>query len=242
MQVSDDLMLGPVSSGKVNSDGPSSMELGVGPMGRCYIFDVVPVTLQASGLSVAAAVTSGSSLVLAAGTGVTTSVNSDGTLRYNLDVARSVTITAAGANTATYKISGFDIYGQPMSQTLAAPSTSTVTSTKMFKSVTSITNANATAAGSNISAGFSDLIGLPYRVTSRDYITFNYNATVGLLGAVTVADTTSPATQSTTDVRGYITLASAADGVKRLVATIALPAIACGPNATRIGACGVTQV
>jgi len=180
--------------------------------------------------------------VLAAGTGVTTSVNSDNTLRYNLDVARSVTITAAGANTATYTIFGFDIYGQPMSQTLAAPSTSTVTSTKMFKTVTRITNANATAAGSNISAGFSDVIGLPYRVTTRDYVSFNYNATVGLLSAVTVADVTSPATVSTGDVRGSITLASAADGVKRLVAIIALPAIACGPNATRIGACGVTQV
>jgi len=243
MQISDDIMMGPVNSGKVNSDGPSEMELGVGPMGRVYVYDVVPVTLQASGLSTTAAVASGASLVLTAGTGVTTSANADGTLRYNLDVARSVTITAVGANTATYKISGYDIYGQPMSQTLAAPSTSTVTSTKMFKSVTSITNANATAAGTNINAGFSDLIGLPYRITSRDYILpANFNATVVALSAFTVADTTSPATVSTGDVRGYVTLPSAADGVKRLVVCIGLPAIACGPNATRIGACGVTQV
>jgi len=34
---------------------------------------------------------------------------------------------------------------------------------------------------------------------------------------------------------------SAADGIKRLVMEIALPAIAAGPNATRIGALGVTQ-
>jgi len=242
MQVSDDIMLGPVYSGKVNSDGPSEMELGVGPMGRVYVYDVVPVTLQAAGLATTQNPGSGASFTLTAGTGVTVTVAPDGTNIYNLDVARSVTITAAGANTATYKISGYDIYGQPMSQTLAAPTTSTVTSTKMFKSVTSVTNANATAGTNGITVGFSDLIGLPYRVTSRDYINFNYNATVGLLTAVTVADTTSPATQSTTDVRGYITLATAANGSRRLVATIALPAIACGPNATRIGACGVTQV
>ena len=62
---------------------------------------------------------------------------------------------------------------------------------------------------------------------------------------VGVADTTSPATTSTTDVRGYVKaagLSGAADGTKRLVMAIALPAIAVGPNATRVGAFGVTQV
>jgi hypothetical protein len=59
---------------------------------------------------------------------------------------------------------------------------------------------------------------------------------------VKVADQTSPATTSTTDVRGYIPLTSASDGTKRLVMALAIPAIGCGPNATRIGAFGVTQV
>jgi len=243
MHISDDVMLGPVFSGKTNTDGSSPMELGVGPMGRVFIFDVVPVTLQAAGLAASQNPGSGASFTLAAGTGVTTVTDLDGTVRYVLDVPRSVTITAAGANTATYKISGYDAYGQPMSQTLAAPTTSTVTSTKMFKSIVSVTNANATAGTNGLTVGFSNLIGLPYRVTSRDYIIgSNYNATAIALTAYTVADTTSPATQSTTDVRGYVTLPSAADGVKRLVVAIAIPAIACGPNATRIGALGVTQV
>jgi hypothetical protein len=70
----------------------------------------------------------------------------------------------------------------------------------------------------------------------------NFNATAVALTAYTVADVTSPATTSTTDVRGYITLPSAADGTKRLVVSMAIPAIACGPNATRVGAVGVTQV
>ena len=238
----DDLLLGTAFAGGSggDTDGPSPMTMGVGPMGRVYVFDVAPLTLQTAGLSAAASIGSGGSAILAAGTGVTTTTDSSGTIRYVLDVARSVTVTAAGANTATYTITGYDFYGQKLSETIAAPSTSTVATTKMFKSVISITNANAAASGSNISAGYGDVIGLPYRVTTRDYINFNYNATVGLLSAVTVADQTAVST-TTGDVRGKITLASAADGTKRLVAIIALPALASGPNATRIGAFGLTQ-
>lgn len=242
MQISDDLYLGPVVSGAVSA-GPSPMELGVGPMGRVLVFDVVPVTLQAAGLATSQNPGSGASFTLAAGTGVTVQTDAYGVVRYVLDVPRSVTIAAAGANTATYKITGYDVYGQLMSQTLAAPSTSTVTSTKMFKSIISVTNANATAGTNGLTVGFSDLIGVPVRLASKDYVvSCVYNATAVALSAVTAADLTSPATVSTADVRGYVTLPSAADGTKRLVMAIAVPGIACGPNATRIGAFGVTQV
>jgi hypothetical protein len=238
-QFSDDLYLGPAVGGGV-SDGSSPMTVGVGPMGRVYVWDIAPLTLQAAGLAASQNPTSGAAFTLTAGTGVTTSVV-NGQTRYILDCARTVTVTAAGANTATYTIAGYDIYGQAMTETIAAPSTSTVSSAKMFKSVVSVTNANATASTNGVTVGYGDIVGLPYRVTTRDYVYFNYNATVGLLAAITVADTTSPATATTGDVRGKITLASAADGTKRLVAFIGLPALASGPNATRIGAFGVTQ-
>lgn len=243
MQISDDLMLGPVVPGTSNTAGSSPMELGVGPMGRVFIYDAVPLTLQVAGLAASQNPGSGASFTLAAGTGVTARTRADGTVEYVLDVPRSVTIKATGANTATYTITGYDVYGQRMSQTLAAPSTSTVTSTKMFKTIVSVTNANATAGTNGLEVGYSDLIGLPYRLLSRDYVVgSNFNATAVALSAYTVADQTSPATTATTDVRGYITLPSAADGTKRLVVALAVPAIACGPNATRVGACGVTQV
>jgi hypothetical protein len=239
-QFSDDLYLGPAVGGGV-SDGSSPMTVGVGPMGRVYVWDIAPLTLQAAGLAASQNPGSGASFTLTAGTGVTTTTNGNGVTRYILDCARTVTITAAGANTATYTITGYDLYGQLMTETVAAPSTSTVSSAKMFKSVVSVTNANATASTNGVTVGYGDIVGLPYRVTTRDYVYFNYNATVGLLAAITVADTTSPATATTGDVRGKITLASAADGTKRLVAFIGLPALASGPNATRIGAFGVTQ-
>jgi hypothetical protein len=161
-----------------------------------------------------------------------------------LDVPRCVTITAAGANTATYTVRGFDQYGQAMSQLVAAPSTSTVATTKAFKTVTSVTNANATAGTNNLTVGFNDKFGLPVRVTDVGYVTsVKWAATLAAdAGTFVAADTTSPATVSTTDVRGCYTPSSAANGTRRLVMTIALPAIAVGPNATRAGAAGVDQI
>ena len=242
MQVSDDIMLGPVYSGKVNADGPGVMELGVGPMGRVYIFDVVPVALNLSGIAAAQAVAGAANLTLTtAATGVTYSTLPNGTPLLNLDVGRNVDILSSSASDTAVVITvyGYDMYGQAMSEAITTNGTTRVAGKKAFKSVYRV--ASGGAAVGNISVGFGDVIGLPYRVTTRDYITFNYNATVGLLTAVTVADTTATATTTTGDVRGTITLATAANGTKRLVATIALPAIACGPNATRIGALGVTQ-
>jgi hypothetical protein len=57
---------------------------------------------------------------------------------------------------------------------------------------------------------------------------------------VAVAVTTT-ATTTTGDVRGTVAPSSAADGAKRLVVAVLLPALAAGPNATRVGALGVTQ-
>lgn len=245
MQISDDIYLGaaviPAVSDPAN---PSPMTQGVGPMGRVYIWDVVPVTLQTAGLATSQNPGSGAAFTLTAGTGVTSRVRADGVTEYVLDVPRCVTVTAAGANTATYTIRGYDQYGAAMSQTIAAPSTSTVATTKAFKTVISVTNANATASTNGVTVGFNDKLGLPVRVTDTGYITsVKYNSTLAQdAGTFVAADTTSPATLSTTDVRGCYTPSSAANGTKRLVMTIALPAIAVGPNATRLGAVGEPQV
>lgn len=241
MHVSDDIRIGPVSLPNADTDNPAPMSLGVGPLGRVYVFDVVPLTLQANGLSTTATPSGAGNLTLTAGTGVTSRVRSDGTTEYVLDTPRCVTVTAAGANAATFTIYGYDQYGQAMSQLIAAPSTSTVATTKAFKTVTRI--AISAAAGSAITAGFNDKLGLPLRVTDVGYvISAKWAATLAAdAGTFVAADTTSPATTSTTDVRGCYTPSSAANGTKRLVMAIALPALAVGPNATRIGAAGVDQ-
>ena len=242
-QFSDDIFMGSALIPSVSDSGnPSPMTQGVGPMGRVYIWDTAPLTLQAAGLSASATPGAAGNLTLVAGTGVTSRVRADGTTEYVLDTPRCVTVTAAGANTSTFTIFGYDQYGQAMSQLIAAPSTSTVATTKAFKSATRI--AISAAAGSAITAGFNDKLGLPVRVTDVGYVTsVKWAATLAAdTGTFVAADTTSPATTSTTDVRGCYTPSSAANGTRRLVMTIALPAIAVGPNATRAGAAGVDQV
>lgn len=245
MQVSDDLYLGTAYIGGTNvSAGPSPMTMGVGPLGRVYVYDIVPLTLQAAGLASSQNPGSGASFTLTAGTGVTSRTRSDGVTEFVLDTPRCVTITAAGANSATYLVTGYDVYGQRMTALVSAPSTSTVATTKAFKTVISVTNANSTAGTNGLTVGFNDKFGLPMRVTDAGYVvSVRWNNTLADdAGTLVVADQTDPATSSTTDVRGcYTPSANASNGVRRLVMTIALPAIAAGPSATRTGAVGVTQ-
>jgi hypothetical protein len=248
MQISDDLYLGnayaPNMEGATSTAGPSPMSKGVGPMGRVYIFDLVPLTKQTSGLATAQAVSGAGNLTLTAGTGVTTTVDPTGTTRYVLDCARCIDAVSsdAGDTTQTITFYGYDIYGNPMSQLITLNGTTRVATLKAFKSIYRAA-ISATCAG-NISVGFTDTVGLPVRVTDRVYtVSVNWNNTLARdTGTLTVADTTSPATTATGDVRGTYALSSASDGSKRLVMCIALPALACGPNSTTAGAFGVTQV
>lgn len=245
MHISDDLMLGPVYIGGsgVNSSGPSLMPVGVGPVGRIHVFDTVPLTKNTTNLAAAQAVAGAANLTLTAGTGITSTTGGDGVVRLVTDVARCIDIVSsnAGDTTQTATFYGYDQYGQAMTQLVTLNGTTRVATTKAFKQIYRIA-ISAVCVG-NVSAGTTDVIGLPYRVISRDYIIgSNFNATAVALSAYTVADVTSPATKATGDVRGTLTLPSAADGTKRGVVAIALPAIACGPTATRIGAVGVDQV
>lgn len=245
MHVSDDLFLGPVNTnmGLHSSLGePSPMGLGVGPLGRIYVWDTVPLALNLTGLAAAQAVAGASNLTLTAGTSVTAVVDATGTTRYVLDVPRCVDIvsTGAGDTTQTATFSGYDVYGQAMTQTVTLNGVTRVATMKAFKSIVSIAISAVTAG--NISSGTTDVLGMPLRATTRDYVTFSYAQTAGLLSAVTVADVTSPATALTGDVRGTVALASASNGTNRLVMQISLPALAVGPNATRIGALGVDNV
>jgi hypothetical protein len=244
-QYDDDLQLGPVVlGGPANAAGSSPMSRGVGPLGRVYLFDVVPVTSGTALLASSQNPLSGASFNLTAGAGVTTFVDATGVTRFVLDTPRCVTITAAGANTATYLVTGYDQYGQRMSQLLAAPTTSTVATLKAFKSIISVTNANATAGTNGLTVGFNDVLGLPLAISAVPYI-MSVKWDVALAdnaGTAVAADATSPATTATGDVRGTYLPTSAANGTRRLVMFIGVPAIACGPNATRVGAAGVPQV
>ena len=238
--------LGPaVVGGSNGSAGPSNMTVGVGPLGRHYCFDVVPVasgtTTGQNQIALSQNLPAGA-LTLTAGTGTTAGTDPAGNALVVLDCERTVAVYSASNLAAqTLTVTGYDRYGFLMSQTITAPNATTVQTTKTFKSILSVVSSGAIASALVVGVGTG--IGLPYRLTDLGYVqTVMYNQTAITISstAVKVADVTSPATTSTTDVRGYIVV-GATDGTKRLVVNYSLPALAVGPNATRIGAVGVTQ-
>lgn len=248
-QFDDDLFLGGAVTGMGNNTnnalGDSSpMADGVGPLGRIFVWDTVPLTKQTNNISVAATYTGGGTAVLAAGTGSTQVVLSSGVVAIQLDVPRAVSITIGTGTIAdrTVTVTGLDFYGQPLSEAIQTGTTqsTTVNGKKAFFQITSVTIANT--VGGTLAVGTADIFGAPVRVTDLGYVgTLGWNDTLArAAGTFTKADSTTPST-TTGDVRGTYAPASAADGAKRLVSGLLLPALAVGPNATRLGALGVNQ-
>jgi len=133
-------------------------------------------------------------------------------------VSRAVSVTgSASATGGNILISGYDIYGVPMSEVIAAPaSATTVNGKKAFKYIASVVPQFTDAH--NYSIGTTDIYGFPLRSDNFGDVVINYNATgITANTGYTAAVTTSPATTSTGDVRGTYALQSAADASKRLV-------------------------
>jgi len=86
------------------------------------------------------------------------------------------------------------------------------------------------------------VLGIPVRVPNVAYVVgVKSNNTLAQDAGTFVAADLATATTTTGDVRGTYTPATASNGIIRTVMGILLPAIATGPNATRVGALGVTQ-
>ena len=320
------------ASGNALLGDPSPMSLGVGPLGRVYVLDTIPQTLQAANIAASQTPAAAGNLTLTAGTSAKSVVRTDGTTVIQVDVPRAlqvvsgtavastlagVAITGTGgqisytsqtglvtgqrmtisgtlggtgtitgySNPTTYiltavtsttatltttagaavvttagtptgltytlgvapqnmTVSGYDYYGQPMTEviTSSAAISTAVNGKKAFYQISSIATAGAT--GTTITVGTTDILGLPVRVIDAGYIiNASWANTLGAnAGTLVNADMTATATSTTGDVRGtFLPATSATNGSRRLVMAIAVPAIAVGPNATRVGALGVTQ-
>ena len=235
-------------SGDGTLNDPSPMDLGVGPLGRVYLWDCVPQALNTSNIVASQTPSGAGNLTLTAGTSVKSVVRADGTTVLQLNTPRALQLTTVSGTITTSRnltISGYDYYGQPMTEVIATGTTSSavanVSGKKAFYQVSSIAiNGSLPVA---ITVGTTDIFGLPVRCFDAGYVVkVGWNNTLAQdAGTLTVADMTNPATSTTGDVRGTYLPSSASNGVKRLVMTIAVPAIAVGPNATRTGALGITQ-
>ena len=244
-QFSDDLFLGTAETYMgLNSalGNPSPMGLGVGPLGRIYVWDTVPAAPATNNIATASVYTS--TVTLTAGAGTTSVVRPDGITVVQLDVPRAVA-TTTGAGTPTTRnvtISGFDVYGQPMSEVIVTGTvaSTTVNGKKAFFQIRSITISGSPVV--TVSVGTTDVLGLPVRVTDAGYLArVGWSNTLADNAGTFVAAVTTAATTTSGDVRGTFDPSTAADGARRLVVGILMPAIAVGPQATRTGALGVTQ-
>lgn len=220
-----------------DQQGVPAPQYGV-PTSQQFIYDVVPLTLQTNNIMTAATLSGApATATLTAGTGVTTTTTRSGASVLAFDVARCVSITGTSTfvTAASFTISGFDDYQQPMTQTLTGPaSTNTVTTTKAFRYIRSITASGNTA--SNVTVGSSDTLGLPIRVNAFEYLNIRYNSGVPTLSTGFTAAVTTTATATTGDVRGTYALQTASNGSRRFVAAIFIK----DPD-TVTGAFGVQQ-
>jgi hypothetical protein len=231
-----------VGAGNALLGDPAPMDVGVGPLGRIYVWDVVPQALVAN--NIATAQTTSSTIALTAGTSVRSVINASGQTVLQLDCPRAVSIVS-GTGTLTDRnvtITGYDYYGQPMSEVIATGTvqSTTVPGKKAFYQILSASISGA--LGATIAVGTTDVIGFPVRVTDGGYICHvGWNGAFAIDSGTFVAAATATATTTTGDVRGTFDPSSATDGIKRLVIGIMLPGIAVGPNATRTGAFGVNK-
>ena len=233
--------------GNVAFDNPSPMELGIGPLGRIYVWDVVPQALVTNNVAASQTPAAAGSLTLTNGTSVKSVVRSDGTTVLQLDLPRAVQLTTVSGTISTSRnltVSGYDYYGQPMSEVIATGTTSSavanVAGKKAFYQIYSIVISGALPVA--ITVGTTDVLGLPVRVFNVSYVaSVKSNNTLAQDAGTFVAADTATATTTTGDVRGTYAPATASNGIVRTTMGILLPAIAVGPNATRVGALGVTQ-
>lgn len=219
---------------------PSPMPNGIGPVGRVYVYDVVPAAPQAAGLVASVTPTLNQVLTLTSATGISVATNSAGQTVRVLDTPRTIAMVCGAATQTSITVVGYDVYGQAMTETISGSASSTVNGKKAFKSVVSIT---AGAVPTNaITVGTSSILGLPVAVRDVAYImSVRTNSTLAQDAGTFVAAVPLAATATTGDVRGTYLPGTTPNGVIRTVITIALTAWQVGPNATRVGALGATQ-
>jgi hypothetical protein len=228
-------------------DNPAPMDLGVGPLGRIYVWDIVPQALVTNNIAATQTPAAAGSLTLTAGTSVKSVINAAGSTVLQLDCPRAVQLTTASGTIVTSRnltVSGFDYYGQAMSEVIATGTTSSavanVAGKKAFYQISSIAISGSLPVA--ITIGTTDVLGIPVRVFNVSYVaSVKSNSTLAQDTGTFVAADTATATTTTGDVRGTYVPATASNGIVRTTMGILLPAIAVGPNATRVGALGVTQ-
>ena len=199
------------AGGNALASNPSPMSLGVGPLGRIYVFDVIPLAVVANNVA-ASQTPTGTSVTLTAGTGTKSVVRSDGVTVVQLDCPRALSVTLVTGGTArAYTISGYDYYGQPMSEVITSVAAATTNGKKAFYQISGVTGAGGAVTA--ITIGTTKLLGLPVCVIDVGYVaSVGWNGTLARDAGTFAAAVTTAATSSTGDVRGTIQTSASGGG------------------------------
>lgn len=156
-------------------------------------------------------------------------------------ISRNLRLTSGGNDSGlTFTVNGYDLFGFPMTEAITGANAGIASGKKAFKYIASVTHTGSVAT--TLTIGTGDVFGFPLRIDRFAYadITWNSGGISANTGFV-AADTTSPATTTTGDVRGTYAVQSASDGTKQLQAFISIP-VANIAVAGDVGLFGVTQV
>lgn len=239
----DDLWLGTGNSVNQNGTNTGAVVTGIGPLGRIFVYDAIPATLNATNVAPVITPTGGTSTItLTAGPGTTSVTASNGLAAVQLDIPRILRYTSGGTDTGiTFTATGFDFYGQAMSESVTGAAATVASGKKAFFQVTGV--AQSGSVSSTISVGTGDVFGLPYYLADFGYIqSVKWNETLAPDAGTPLVGVTTTATKTTGDVRGtYAPSANASNGTRRLVITQAIAAAQVGTAATRASVLGVTQ-
>lgn len=152
-------------------------------------------------------------------------------------ISRNIVVGATGTTAAggVFKVSGWDIYNQPMTENLTkAAGTTFIFGKKAFKYIASIIPQFTDVTGS-YSVGVGDTFGFPIRMDRFEYINYSWAGVLAINSTgFTAPDLTNPAISTTGDVRGTlqisangagtsITTGTVSNGLSRLWISQALP-------------------
>lgn len=241
MPLQDDVFLATGNSVNPAGVGTGAVVTGIGPVGRSLVYDIVPLTIQAANIVASQSPGTGA-ITLTAGTGTTSVTAPNGLTAVQLDVPRILRYTSGGNDSGiTLTASGFDIYGQAMSETITGANAGVAAGKKAFFQITGFVQSASVAT--TLTVGTGDVFGLPYFAANAVYIQgVQWNSTLAKDTGTFTAGVTTTATKLTGDVRGtYAPSTGASDGVKRLVIIQAVSSAQVGTSATRASVLGVTQ-
>lgn len=153
-------------------------------------------------------------------------------------LSRNISVQGSAAvSNYSCLVSGWDVWGAPMTEVITSASDTTFQGKKAFKYISSITQGVSQVAGTTLAYGIGDKVGLPIRADYWEelYATWNGVAMANFSGFT--AAVVTPATSTTGDIRGTLQLSTsivtgglatamsivATNGTGRIFASIALP-------------------